>query len=104
MPISIHGDAAFAGPGVVAETDQLSPLRGYRTGGTVHVVINGRVREAPTAKRRRRQRRLRYPVDPQDRRPAATNLMKTSPQVDVAGQENTFSRRDLAYDHRDGKP
>ena len=51
MPISIHGDAAFAGPGVVAETLQLSPLRGYRTGGTVHVVINGRVREAPTAKR-----------------------------------------------------
>ena len=55
MPISTHGDAAIAGLGVVAETLQLSQLRGYRTGGTVHVVINGRVREASMAKQRRRQ-------------------------------------------------
>jgi multifunctional 2-oxoglutarate metabolism enzyme len=49
MPISIHGDAAFAVQGVVGETLQLWQLRGCRTGGTLHVVVNGRVREAPTA-------------------------------------------------------
>ncbi|MFQ5581647.1 MAG: 2-oxoglutarate dehydrogenase E1 component [Mariprofundaceae bacterium] len=43
MSVLVHGDAAFAGQGVVAESLNLSKLRGFRTGGTVHIVVNNQI-------------------------------------------------------------
>ena len=43
LPVLLHGDAAFAGQGVVAECFQLSGIKGHRTGGTIHIIVNNQI-------------------------------------------------------------
>src|SRR5699024_7023002 len=93
-----HGDASFAGQGVVFETMQMSPLRGYRTGGTVDVVINNRVgfRTPPT-----QSRSSTYASD------VARSLRAPVFHVNGADPEGVVHVAQMAYEyrqpfHRDG--
>ena len=91
LPILVHGDAAFAGQGVVFETMQMSGLRAYRTGGTIHVVVNNQVG---------------FTTLPQDARTSyyATDVAKTidAPVLHVNGDdpESVVRAAELAFEYR----
>ncbi len=91
LPILLHGDSAFAGQGVVAETLNMSQLEGYSTGGTIHVVVNNQIGYTTLPKD---ARSTRYSTD--------IAKMLVSPIFHVHGEnpEAAVHVIKLAYDYR----
>jgi len=83
LPVQIHGDAAFAGQGVIMETLQLSQARGFYTGGSIHVIVNNQV-GFTTSDPRTRVRRSIVPTSPRWWKRRFSTSMPTIPRPCVS--------------------